>query len=371
MNKLKNLINKKESDWLDFKSEWYEDKSNMILDILCFANSDAKSDRYIVIGYNEKNKEVKTPIENRMDQDELNDFLSKVKFNRIPKVILDRIKFKDQELDIITIYKTNYRPYFLLEDKKRKTNTIRAGVVYTRNASVNTAINSSASENQISDMWRERFGLNLTPFEQLKIYIRDTAYWKRIKNPFDDQDFFSYYYKKFPEFTISLKNKSTDKVASKKEFAQTIGKSIDSNYVIKYHSTILYSGEFTIMDNHRHFLIDPDIRFVWYKKDKTEVHVEKKEAYTTDTGYKPSNIEKINNNSLYSRSCFFYYIKNSLKYCLQQIIDKNAYERIYIAKIKENLSNKIYIINSEKEIVTFLRNKTLELLHIDKDPNKP
>jgi hypothetical protein len=42
--------------------------------------------------------------------------------------------------------------------------TVRAGsIVYRRNGSRNTPINSSASAAKIENMWRERFGLDQTP----------------------------------------------------------------------------------------------------------------------------------------------------------------------------------------------------------------
>ena len=46
---LLDLLNLTENDFLDFKQEWYKDTGCLILDVLCMANSDAKSDRYIVI----------------------------------------------------------------------------------------------------------------------------------------------------------------------------------------------------------------------------------------------------------------------------------------------------------------------------------
>ena len=33
------LVNYPESDWLDFKWEWHDNTANLILDILCLANS--------------------------------------------------------------------------------------------------------------------------------------------------------------------------------------------------------------------------------------------------------------------------------------------------------------------------------------------
>ena len=75
------LINYSESDWLDFKWEWHENIANLILDILCLANSDADNDRYIVFGVNDKDhSNMATPETNRKTLDQLNDLLGKAQF---------------------------------------------------------------------------------------------------------------------------------------------------------------------------------------------------------------------------------------------------------------------------------------------------
>ncbi len=71
-------------------------------------------------------------------------------------------------VDVLIIKNKPYKPYFLLKDVKRKTKEeggkksdkteARAGVVYSRVASVNTPINETASEVDIKNMWKSVLG---------------------------------------------------------------------------------------------------------------------------------------------------------------------------------------------------------------------
>ena len=100
------LIKYPESDWLDFKVKWHEDNARLILDILCMANCDANSDRYLVIGYNEDKTFGDINI-GRKKSDDFFNLLNTSNFNRIPDIQLETISIDGNELDIIIIKKTN------------------------------------------------------------------------------------------------------------------------------------------------------------------------------------------------------------------------------------------------------------------------
>ena len=382
---LKNLIKRNESNWLDFKSQWPDHTAEFVFDILCMANSDSPNDRFIVYGYDESLKKIVDDNKRKWSNDNIFDILDRANFSNIPEISINTITVDGKKLDIITISKTNKRPYFLTKDmafttKGNSTNRIiRAGVVYTRTGSKNTAHNESATENQISEMWRERFGLNLSPKERLQTYIKDTKNWPPVDNPLNDNSLISFYYSPFPEFTISFVNVDyadyDPKFCSSNYFGKTIGSSADSHWFIKYHDTILMSGSFSIMDNHRNMLIAPQNRFVWYKKAPPEIHVETRKPFVTDTGYgaKAGPISKLNDpGSGYCRAHFGYHVKDSFEYYLQSIIDPKAYKQIHFYPYdSEELTNKIYLINSEKSIESFIRVECVKLLKFSKDPNPP
>lgn len=379
------LINYSESDWLDFKWEWHENIANLILDILCLANSDADNDRYIVFGVNDKDhSNMATPETNRKTLDQLNDLLGKANFNRIPIINLETVNVDGVGIDVLTIKKTKYRPYFLTKDYTFSKTIVRAGVVYTRNGSVNTPKDSCASESQVADMWRERFGLTLTPMDRLEIYIRDTKNWVKFSNPFTEDNVFSFYYAPFPEFTIDFKGivfadyaKNAQGIMhSDMVWGNTIGASADSVYVIKYLSTILKDGYYTIMDNHRNYLIDPDSRFFWYSSHKpiTEVHIETERNFITDTGISEEfGLGRINNNTTCcNRSTFCYHVEGGLKYYLQKLLDKSVYDScVFFPKTNEEITSKIYLIPEKSNVTEFIRSEVIRILKLDADPNPP
>mgnify|MGYP005838619741 CR=1 FL=1 len=109
---LEKLLEEDESEYLDFKQKWYEDTGCLILDILCMANSDTQSDRYIVIGYSEKERKFCDISENRLNQDNLCNLLSTSNFNRIPLVKIQTLSIAGNEIDIIVIKKAQTDPIF-------------------------------------------------------------------------------------------------------------------------------------------------------------------------------------------------------------------------------------------------------------------
>ena len=109
---LEKLLEEDESEYLDFKQKWYEDTGCLILDILCMANSDTQSDRYIVIGYSEKERNFCDISEYRFNQDNLCILLSTSNFNRIPLVKIQTLSIAGNEIDIIVIKKAQTDPIF-------------------------------------------------------------------------------------------------------------------------------------------------------------------------------------------------------------------------------------------------------------------
>lgn len=381
---LNELLNEHESDFLDFKQEWYKDTACLILDILCMANSDVKSDRYIVIGYNEEEKKICDISENRLMQDNLCNLLSTSNFNRIPDVKIETINIADNELDIIVIKRSSHRPYFLLKDKqfKTKNKTVRAGVIYTRNGSVNTPINQSAPETQIADMWRERFGLLLSPKDRLKIYIQDCENWDC--NYDEEKRTCVWYYIPFPEFTFeytspyNMSDYSPDEHANV-VFAHSIGNSYETSLRYKYHSTILKSESLYICDKNRYYILHPHTDWLYYNPDDyKDIHVFVNNACLSDRGKTIDEIDfNSNQGGCHRQITFFYNIQNSFEYFVQKIINKNSQYDIYkdyfffydvCSNSEENKDitcpNKIYLFEQNENIAQRLKNEFLSLQKI-------
>ncbi len=382
--KLEILLQEHESDYLDFKQEWYEDTGCLILDILCMANSDVNSDRYIIIGYNEEQKQFCDISKNRLNQDNLCNLLCNANFNRIPVVRIETLNILGNEIDIIIIKKSVNRPYYLLKDKQIKTKhkTIRAGVIYTRNGSVNTPIDQTATESQIADMWRERFGLLLSPKERLEIYVQDYKNWEY--NYDEVRRVCIWYYISFPEFTFEYTippNMSDYGLHEHADvvFAHSIGNSYETLLKYKYHTTILKNESLYICDKGRYYILHPKTDWLYYDPDNYEdIHVFVNNANLSNRG---KTIDEIDFNSscggCYRQVTFFYHIKNSFEYFIQRIVNKNSQYDIYkdyfffydgCGNSEENKDitcpDKIYLLEQNENIAQRLRNEFLSLQKI-------
>lgn len=277
MNYLK-LLEENESEYLDFKSEWYKENKELIFDILCMANSDASSDRYLIIGVKTNEKTHKktfyniTRDINRKSHENITQLLLDNSINRLPLIRVEQIKHSRKTLDIIIISNTSNKPYFLLQDlsytKCNKNRVIRAGVVYTRNGGVNTPINSTASEYQIAKMWEERFGLTLPPINRLKKYVYDTENWEYYDDEYGNSIAF---YKPFPEFTAYVAQAETTCPRNKEGWLNTIGESYDCKIIFKYHTTIIKTLIAAHVDNFKYIAVTPDWYDIYYTKDLSEV----------------------------------------------------------------------------------------------------
>lgn len=390
---LNELLSQQESDWLDFKRQWYSDTTDLILDILCLANSDANSDRYLVIGYDEKEKTFGDITINRKNRDDFYNTLATANFNRIPNIYLKTIIAKNHEIDIIVIEKTNHRPYFLLKDKSKKGQVIRAGVIYTRNGSSNTPINESASENQIADMWRNRFGLTLSSKERLNLYVKDFEKWKYVCNP-NDNFINIWYYEPFPEFTIeynspeNMRDYSNPPEHAHYTFAHSIGNSYETNIRYKYHTTILESDSLFLCDKHHFAILQPQVDWLYYNpEDLTDVHVFANNSQISDGGKTVREIDAHGGEARgkHNQVCFFYNIQDSFESYVQKILNNGKYSNnniydIYTSYVYHDSSaskgqenenivcpGKIYLIEQNENIATRLKTEFLKLPHKNKE----
>ena len=203
-NELSALIenNTAESTHVDFKEKWHDNNATLIHDILCMCNADISTDRFILFGINDNAiiTGVNTEDNNCKDSAKLYNSLRDSNFNRLPELDVYRLIIEEKSIDLIHIAKSSHKPFFLNRDKQAGNKIVRAGVVYTRNGSANTPRNSSASEVEIEKMWRERFGLLLTPLERFFMYIEDIQNWAKSES--DPSSATVFYYKLFPEFTL-------------------------------------------------------------------------------------------------------------------------------------------------------------------------
>lgn len=330
---IKELIKiKKEGDYWDFKQEHHSNNAELVKDILCLANTvNYQGDRYIIFGITDKKYEFVKLDEVRSTQAKIIDILKKTHFEggKFPDIELITIQIDSNTLDVLIIKDKPEKPYYLCKDKiDGKDGRVNAGVIYSRTRDVN----GIASSSDMEIMWRERFGLILSPLDRAKKYLAEKDSWKLI-----DAEAI-YHYKQFPEFTIqeivcnSLCDCSSSLAECDQEWtrgevinyktAEKHNKNYALIYKIKFHQTTLATITRIVFDDEKKTIVLPE----WKK-------------------YKGGRI--------------YYYLKNSIEYAYQKFlvnefsIDDSINLRFASTSRKGNFL--IPIFEDERELQDFLK----------------
>ena len=94
------------------------------------------------------------------------------------------------------------KPYYLQKEYSKNGIRLNPGTIYARVRDSNTPSDQVASTQDIERMWRQRFGLDLTPFQQVQHYLSDRSRWSETSATV-------WHYSLFPEFTISPTEEET------------------------------------------------------------------------------------------------------------------------------------------------------------------
>lgn len=252
------LIRNGEKTHVEFKQQFHENNSRLLHDILCLSNCYIESSRYLFFGVNDSHQPVGIENDtNRKSLAQLYDLLKAQRLNRLPSIKIHSFVIDGHAIDVFEIENRPSKPYFTLEDRTHRGSTIRAGVSYTRNADTNTSIASTAPEDQIELMWRERFGIGTPPLKRVLDYLDHSHKW--IKSRSDEY----IYHEDFPEFTIAQGERLNDKNFEESwatQFPDTTAYSLLVN--IHYLTTLLLSLPFVCCDGGRYMIPMPKIRLL-------------------------------------------------------------------------------------------------------------
>lgn len=259
-DKIVNLINtKREGNYWDFKKEPHSNNAKLLHDILCLANSKHKGERYIIFGVTDPSETCKIiglrkNQKNRKTQTDIIDFLRSKKFagDFRPEVELHTINISDVDIDILVIFDHPYKPYYLTENYRHNDSEVKAYHIYTRNNDMNTPLDSSADIYHIEQMWRQRFGLDLTPVEKMKCLLMKPNDWYKNFGNVDHA-----YNKEFPEYKIEFSDPKPHKDVFSYFYSNDdsyIGKA-----VFKYYTTPLFELDYIFCDEMRLILSYPKV----------------------------------------------------------------------------------------------------------------
>ena len=248
---LRLIESKREGDYWDFKQEPHDNNASLLHDILCLSNSLHRGNRFLIYGVSDPKEgtEIIGLSEgqiNRKSQVQFIDFLRSKPFagDCRPEVELHTLKINEQEIDVLEIFDSSFKPYYLTENYRDKDNNVKANSIYTRTNDTNTPIDKSADIGIIEKMWRQRFGLDLSPLERMKLLLLQPQEWfKDIGNkPYS-------YHLDFPEFRIEFSEVHEFWEVFSSFF--TNEKSYLGTATFKYHSTTLFELEYMYCDEMR------------------------------------------------------------------------------------------------------------------------
>lgn len=226
---LKKFISLPESDFLDFKEIHHHSTTDLLHDILCLANSYYDGNRFLVFGISDDKQIVGVQNNHpRRNLANLNNFLQTSHLNRIPYLKMKTFKIKGNQIDVLIIENRPNKPYFLLRDFGTGNNTIRAGIIYSRVGDTNTPKNSTAKEDLMELIWRERFGIGTPPLNRVLDYLNNPEQWVKVQG--DEY----IYHRIFPEFTIQTVSENASK------FEETWSKKFPDPIAYRYTVFVMY-----------------------------------------------------------------------------------------------------------------------------------
>lgn len=342
-----------EGEYWDFKEKPYfyegqskeeknKKKNDLLHDIICMANNLSNRDAYIIMGVQDKPIKITgvKQFSNKWTQEKYQDFLQNLTWagDMIPTVEFRTIN--DGDLDVLIIKKSNKIPFYIT----KKYSKVRENQIYVRKGSKNTAIDSQAEIGDIEKLFEFRFGLTPFPKERVINYIADHNHWTEMKGNYEIR---SWYYEKFPEYTMELVDDPQNDELRAPVYA-LIHPNVRTTWEIlriKYHQTILLEFSSHYIDEYRGLSVQPRYNFL-------------------------KLFEGVNNINL--KTNFYYYLADSveinLMYLLEELheqdgealrqhlslipVFKNDDEREAIEKyVEENKSKILVKIKKESEKV--------------------
>lgn len=215
---------------------------------------------------------------------------------------------------------------------------MRENQIYVRKGSKNTAIDSQAEIGDIEKLFEFRFGLIPYPKERVINYISDYGNWIEMKEDYETR---SWYYEKFPEYTIELSRDPDNETLASPDYAyiQINCKSSWQILRVKYHQTTLMEYTAHYVDETRGIVISPKDGYIKLSKDNTMPMIKH----------------------------FFYYLEGSIEIKLMDLLkilmnhDNLALDThlflIPVFNSSEEKSNVEFLINNNEDFISRIGNE--------------
>lgn len=261
------ILSEREDDYWDFKQQHHTNKADLLHDIICMANNRVDRDAYIIFGIADKTFEVigVENDENRKNQQMFIDFLKSQKFvsGIRPRVEMRTLQLAGHEVDVLIVKNSIDTPYFLTDRYSDGSRTVRANHIYTRVGDTNTDIDKSADINNIEYLWKKRFLLTRSPFEQIIKRLENKDEWKHDEDT--NYNIFN------PEFTVII-DEDNDFGPRRAEFYAYVMEDSIPTYrmlTIKYFGTQLFRWQVVLLDGGRYLTLAPERGSLCFDEDKS------------------------------------------------------------------------------------------------------
>lgn len=330
---LKNTVSflirtRQEGQYWDFKREWHTDNGDLVHDIICMANNLSTNDGLIIIGIDEENDYYPCGVncdENKKNTQNIVDLLKDIHFagDTRPFTYVETLWFGSKEIDVVIVKNDANTPYYLVQQFRK----VHPYNIYTRVGDTNTPVDRSADIKNIEKLWKKRFGIDLSPLERVKNYLRYPAEWC----PAGENDSVRYY-RQFPEFTYEQEYLSDKKDIKFFFYGQTDYDPRWYSVKIKYHQTVLSELLLIGLDGSRllapapelyGFSLDPyssswDITFDYYIENTLDYIIESEFLFNSND----CNIEKALIRNQYHKVIMVFKNKSDIELFIDYAIEK-------------------------------------------------
>lgn len=335
------ILSKREDDYWDFKEKHHSNKADLLHDIICMANNRVDRDAYIIFGIADKTFDVVgvENDENRGNQQQMIDFLKSKKFvsGIRPRVEMQTLMLAGHEVDVLIIKNSTDTPYFLTEDFSDNGRKVRANHIYTRVGDTNTDIDKSADINNIEYLWKKRFLLTRSPFEQIMKRLENKDEWKN--------DEYVYYNIYNPEFTITLEDDDEGPELLPEFYAYAMSNSATMYQMlsIKYFGTQLYGRQVALLDSGRYTTPVPEWGYLFFGEFKIHPDYAFKYFIKGSPHYKLNEFlyDEENQEQGYARRRFF-----EVVLLFEDTLEKEAFLE-YVHLHKDDFLNRLAVLDGE------------------------
>ena len=282
------VARRSEGTYWDFKRCHHTNRADLIHDVLCLANANHSGTRFLIFGVDDSDcslHEISSDPGRRTQADIaglFRDNASKFFQSRFPDFHLAEITVDGTLLDVLVIEDTPHKPYYLVEKYER----LFAHHIYTRVCDTNTPVTDAAQPHEIERMWRERFGLDSSPLDRVKLYLNEADSWVPSNRAGEN---LVEHHRTFPEFTIGV-TEAEEFMARNEEWTRGEIRRDNNHagyYEIRYHQTCLARVRYVSFDDHKKSMVAPTWeargagRFYYYEANSISYALQKWHAAST------------------------------------------------------------------------------------------